>query len=144
MCVALAKWGLAIALHFITPRTLYTLLAACLLETKLIIVSDNKRVLSAIVLSFFPLIRPFRCQTPVIPILPNKLAGFLEAPVPFLIGLLREPPAECDLSDILVFNVANGSFHRRGLSPSTIPTLPVTKKLYTAVVRMVVVVLCSS
>ncbi len=38
-------------------------------------------------LSYVPLVRPFRLQSVVIPILPDKLLGFLEAPVPVMIGV---------------------------------------------------------
>lgn len=38
-------------------------------------------------LSYVPLVRPFRLQSVVIPILPDKLLAFLEAPVPVLIGV---------------------------------------------------------
>ena len=42
-------------------------------------------------LSVIPIMRPFVWQGLFIPILPHVLADYLEAPVPFVVGIQRQP-----------------------------------------------------
>lgn len=53
----------------------------------------NIGLLSTCVLSLIPLLRPFSWHSFLMPVLPHKLLGFLEAPVPFIIGVqVSHPP----------------------------------------------------
>ena len=44
-------------------------------------------VLSASVLSVIPLIRPYQWQSLLMPVLPNDMLEFLDAPVPYVVGI---------------------------------------------------------
>jgi hypothetical protein len=83
----LSEYCLPILFHVLSEANILWILSAILLEKKIVFVSNNLRVLSSCVLSYVPLVRPFRLQSVVIPILPDKLLAFLEAPVPVLIGV---------------------------------------------------------
>ncbi|KAF9610657.1 hypothetical protein IFM89_023913 [Coptis chinensis] len=48
-------------------------------------------LLSAIVLSLVPLIRPFEWQSLLLPVLPKKMLDFLDAPVPFIVKICHLP-----------------------------------------------------
>jgi len=65
-----------------------------LLEKQIIFVSENLGFLSAVVLSFLPILRPYIFQGPFIPMLPKHMFEYLEAPVPFIIGIAALPEDE--------------------------------------------------
>jgi hypothetical protein len=48
--------------------------------------------LCACVLSLVPLLRPFVWQSLLLPVTPTSMYGFLEAPVPFVLGLQYKTP----------------------------------------------------
>mmetsp|Transcript_28428 Transcript_28428/g.71405 ORF Transcript_28428/g.71405 Transcript_28428/m.71405 type:complete len:585 (+) Transcript_28428:128-1882(+) len=99
-----AEWGLATLLTTIPKKDFYTIFTAVLLERKLIILCKSVHVLSAIILSFIPLLRPFKYQSVLIPVLPSNMLNFLDAPVPFTVGVpaLEEP---CAPPDAVVYDV---------------------------------------
>lgn len=66
--------------------------AGALLEKQLVMFCPNIGLLSACVLSLIPLLRPFSWHSLLMPVLPDKLLGFLEAPVPFIIGVQVSAP----------------------------------------------------
>ena len=61
--------------------------AGALLEKQVVMFCPNIGLLSTCVLSLIPLLRPFSWHSFLMPVLPDKLLGFLEAPVPFIIGV---------------------------------------------------------
>ena len=57
-------------------------------------------------LSIIPLLRPFVWQGPLIPILPLSLIEYLQAPVPFIVGILKLPEdIEKDLANAFILRV---------------------------------------
>jgi len=113
-----AEWGLPLLLWSLSFETLLSVLSAIMLEKKIVLYSNNLRLLSAMVLSLTPLIRPFVYQSVIIPLLPRTMSSMLEAPVPFLIGLTSLPS---DLAnDVLVLDVQNKKF----ISPDPVPLFP--------------------
>ena len=73
-------------------RVLLQLLAAVLLEYKVVLVARHYRLLSTAVLGLVPLLRPFEYPSSVVPILPTGLLPYLAAPVPLLVGCTEPPP----------------------------------------------------
>ena len=55
----------------------------------MVVFCPNIGILSAVVLSLVPLMRPFAWQSLLLPILPvqDKMLDLLEAPVPFILGV---------------------------------------------------------
>ena len=55
----------------------------------MVVFCPNIGILSAVVLSLIPLMRPFAWQSLLLPILPcqDKMLDLLEAPVPFILGV---------------------------------------------------------
>lgn len=115
----LGEWGVPIALQALGHKLFFVLLGAVLLERKIVFVSPDLRILSALVLSWLPLIRPFNYQSVLIPILPNTMFSFLEAPVPFIVGVVEES-AEIPTKDVIVVDVQK----RTITAPTPIPTIP--------------------
>ena len=73
-------------------RVLLQVLAAVLLEYKVVVVARHYRLLSTAVLGLVPLLRPFEYPSSVVPILPTSLLPYLDAPVPLLVGCTEPPP----------------------------------------------------
>ncbi|KAF5741809.1 hypothetical protein HS088_TW10G00815 [Tripterygium wilfordii] len=65
----------------------FALLAGVLLEKQVVVVCPNLGFLSATVLSVVSMIRPFQWQSILLPILPGRMLDFLDAPVPFIVGI---------------------------------------------------------
>lgn len=83
----IAEWGISALFRLLSLENILTIFEALMLEKQLIITCSNPGLLSAITLSFLPIFRPYVFQGPFIPILPTHLHDYLEAPVPFVIGL---------------------------------------------------------
>ncbi|KAL6052934.1 DENN (AEX3) domain containing protein [Balamuthia mandrillaris] len=113
----LAEWGLPLTFHLLSTDTLLALITACLLERKVIVHSDNLRFLSAVILAVSPLIRPFVYQSVMIPLLPQTLWEFVEAPVPYILGITEAlPPDRCP-KDAIVFDLNNDKITARDMPP---------------------------
>ncbi|KAJ6799833.1 uncharacterized protein M6B38_204515 [Iris pallida] len=82
--LALSVWTVATACRSLSLESVLTLIVGALLEKQMVVVCPNLGVLSAIVLSLIPLIRPFEWQSLFFPVLPRKMLDLLDAPVPFI------------------------------------------------------------
>ncbi|KAM3373771.1 hypothetical protein P3S68_012485 [Capsicum galapagoense] len=87
----LSIWTTATICRSLSIETILALITGVLLEKQVVIVCPNLGVLSAVVLSLIPIIRPFQWQSLFLPILPGKMLDFLDAPVPFVVGLQHKP-----------------------------------------------------
>ncbi|KAE8667085.1 DENN domain-containing protein isoform 2 [Hibiscus syriacus] len=61
-----------------------TIFSGSLLEKQIVVVCSNLGILSAIVLSIVPLICPYQWQSLLMPVLPDDMLDFLDAPVPYM------------------------------------------------------------
>ncbi|XP_050365548.1 uncharacterized protein LOC126784096 [Argentina anserina] len=104
--LSLSLWTTATICRVLSVESILALLAGVLLEKQVIVVCPNLGVLSATVLSLIPMIRPFQWQSLMLPVLPGKMLDFLDAPVPFIIGI-EQVPADLKkkTSDPVVINV---------------------------------------
>lgn len=106
-------------------QTLVALLAALLLERRIIFVSKSLQTLSDCCNAAMSLIYPLEWQHVFIPILPRRLMDFLSSPTPYIIGVLKSeidqiiPPKEysgsiysamplLDLDEVFVLDVDTG------------------------------------
>ncbi|KAJ0090041.1 hypothetical protein Patl1_13571 [Pistacia atlantica] len=84
---ALSTWTVACLCGSLRLENVLTMFAAALLEKQIIVVCSNLGILSASVLSIIPLIRPYQWQSLLMPVLPNDMLDFLDAPVPYIVGV---------------------------------------------------------
>ncbi|RZC85956.1 hypothetical protein C5167_026622 [Papaver somniferum] len=84
---ALSIWAVACICGSLRLDNVLTMFAAALLEKQIVVVCSNLGILSALVLSIIPLIQPFRWQSLLMPVLPNDMLDFLDAPVPYIVGV---------------------------------------------------------
>ncbi|XVF32307.1 hypothetical protein REPUB_Repub17cG0070800 [Reevesia pubescens] len=89
--LALSVWTTATICRVLSLDSILAVVAGVLLEKQVVVVCPNLGVLSAVVLSLVPLIRPFQWQSLLLPVLPMRMLDFLDAPVPFLVGVQHKP-----------------------------------------------------
>jgi hypothetical protein len=87
----LSQWCLPTLFSCVPPDCLVWLLSLLLAECKLIVIGNECGLISCVVLGLLTLLKPFDWISPVIPLLPNKLSEFTEAPVPIMVGMVSDP-----------------------------------------------------
>ncbi|RYQ78848.1 hypothetical protein Ahy_Scaffold9g108597 isoform A [Arachis hypogaea] len=102
-----------------------TFFAGVLLEKQIVVVCSNLGVLSASVLSVIPLIRPYQWQSLLMPVLPNDMLEFLDAPVPYVVGIKNKTSEiQSKLTNVILVDA-----NRNQVKSPTIPQLPRQKEL---------------
>lgn len=83
-----------------------------LLERKVFLVSQSKTILTNTCMALTSLLFPFQWIHVLIPILPEKLKVFTDAPVPLLIGICYKLDLSDFPADSIVFNIDKSSFEK--------------------------------
>uniref|UniRef100_A0A0D9VPH5 UDENN domain-containing protein n=1 Tax=Leersia perrieri TaxID=77586 RepID=A0A0D9VPH5_9ORYZ len=123
--IALSIWTTATICRALSLESVLELFAGVLLEKQIVVICPNLGILSAIVLSVIPMIRPFQWQSLLLPVLPRKLVDFLDAPVPFIAGVQHKPPdIKMKASSIVRINVDKDQ-----VKACSLPQLPRFKEL---------------
>ncbi|KAK8547275.1 hypothetical protein V6N13_097989 [Hibiscus sabdariffa] len=103
-----------------------TIFAAALLEKQIVVVCSNLGILSAIVLSIVPLIRPYQWQSLLMPVLPDDMLEFLDAPVPYIVGVKNKTSeVQSKLANVILVDA-----NKNQIKASTIPQLPQHRELF--------------
>ncbi|KAK3159256.1 hypothetical protein QOZ80_2AG0147870 [Eleusine coracana subsp. coracana] len=125
---ALSIWAVASICGCLRLEHVMTLFAAALLEKQIVIVCSNLGMLSASVLSIVPLIRPYQWQSLLMPVLPADMMDFLDAPVPYIVGVQNKT------SDVLnrLANAVVIDANRNQIKSASVPQLPQQKELLSA------------
>lgn len=84
----LAEWTTAALFSTLPAPVVLQVLSLLLLEKSLIVCGSDMGLVSAIGSAFTQLLRPFSWQGCFVPILPNCALEVLEAPVPFIMGVV--------------------------------------------------------
>ncbi|KAL3517750.1 hypothetical protein ACH5RR_020339 [Cinchona calisaya] len=122
---ALSMWTTATICRILSLENILALLTGVLLEKQVVVVCPNLGVLSAVVLSLIPIIRPFQWQSLFLPILPDKMLDFLDAPVPFIVGVQHKPAnLKTRTSSLVHVNVVKDQ-----VKMCNLPVLPQRKEL---------------
>ncbi|PPD95858.1 hypothetical protein GOBAR_DD07116 [Gossypium barbadense] len=152
------------------PSEILAVIAGVLLEKQVVVVCPNLGVLSAVVLSLIPIIRPFQWQSLLLPVifhipaalslkvdrylcgcsivsiktnscdplflifvkfsctqvLPMRMLDFLDAPVPFLVGVQDKP---ADLKMKSTSNLVQVNLPKKQVKTCYVPQLPQRKEL---------------
>lgn len=126
--LALSIWTTATICRVLSLESVLALLAGVLLEKQVVVVCPNLGVLSAMVLSLVPMILPFQWQSLMLPVLPGRMLEFLDAPVPFIVGLLNKPT---DMK-IKASNLVHVNVFKDQVKTCSMPALPRYKELASA------------
>ncbi|GAU19328.1 hypothetical protein TSUD_336140, partial [Trifolium subterraneum] len=105
--------------------SLMALVTGVLLEKQVVILCPNLGVLSAVVLSIIPMIRPFQWQSLLLPVLPANMIDFLDAPVPFIVGIQHKP----DDLNIKTANLVEVNVMKDQVKKCHLPRLPQQRDL---------------
>ncbi|XP_071701423.1 uncharacterized protein [Rutidosis leptorrhynchoides] len=125
---AMSVWAIACLCASLRLEHILTIFAGALLEKQIVFVCSNLGILSASVLSIIPLIRPYHWQSFLMPVLPNDMLDFLDAPVPFVVGVQYKTVEVQSKSANVIFVDAN----KNQVKSSSLPHLPRHKELYAA------------
>ncbi|KAK4761765.1 hypothetical protein SAY87_029649 [Trapa incisa] len=123
--VALSIWTISTTCRVLSLESVLALVAGALLEKQVVLSCTNLGVLSATVLSLIPIIRPFRWQSLFLPVLPGRMLDFLEAPVPFIVGI-QQKPADLKLK---TSNLVHVNVLKDQVKMCHLPTLPRYREL---------------
>ncbi|XP_042390447.1 uncharacterized protein LOC121985644 isoform X7 [Zingiber officinale] len=123
--LALSIWTTATICRALSLESILALLAGALLEKQVAVICPNLGMLSAIVLSIIPMIRPFQWHSLFLPILPRKMLDFVDAPVPYIVGLMHKPTdIQMKISNLVQINV-----YKDKVKSCSLPQLPRYKEL---------------
>ncbi|CAH8361179.1 unnamed protein product [Eruca vesicaria subsp. sativa] len=123
--MGLSMWTTATVCRILSLETIMSLVAGVLLEKQIVVICPNLGVLSAIVLSLVSMIRPFQWQSLLLPVLPGRMFDFLEAPVPFLVGIHSKPTDwKVKTSNLILVNIINNQ-----VKICNMPALPQRREL---------------
>lgn len=118
------------------PENCATLLHFVLLETKILLHSLRPAVLTGVAEAVVAMIFPFQWQCPYVPLCPLSLAGVLNAPCPFIVGVdsryfdISDPPQDVvciDLDTCMIYT----SDDKRSSSWKQLPKKPAKNLLST-------------
>ncbi|KAF1887577.1 hypothetical protein Lal_00040631 [Lupinus albus] len=122
---ALSIWVVACMCGTLRLENVLTFFAGVLLEKQIVVVCSNLGILSALVLSVIPLIRPYQWQSLLMPVLSNDMLEFLDAPVPFVVGIKNKTSeVQSKLTNFILVDA-----NRNQVKSPTIPQLPRQKEL---------------
>ncbi|XP_052199689.1 uncharacterized protein LOC127806434 isoform X2 [Diospyros lotus] len=125
---ALSVWAVACLCGSLRLENVLTLFAGALLEKQIVIISSNLGILSALVLSIIPLIRPYRWQSLLMPVLPNDMLDFLDAPVPYIVGVKNKTTeVQSKIMNVILIDTTKNQ-----VKSPTMPQLPQQKELYSS------------
>ncbi|XP_073132350.1 uncharacterized protein [Henckelia pumila] len=123
---SLSVWAVACLCGSLRLEHVLTLFAGALLEKQIVVVCSNLGILSAIVLSIIPLIRPYQWQSLLMPVLPNDMLDFLDAPVPYIVGVKNKTTeVQSKMTNVILVDA-----NRNQMKSPTIPQLPQQRELY--------------
>ncbi|KAJ8767455.1 hypothetical protein K2173_017499 [Erythroxylum novogranatense] len=124
--VALSTWAVACICGSLRLENVLTLFAGALLEKQIVVVCSNLGILSALVLSIIPLIRPYQWQSLLMPILPDDMLDFLDAPVPYIVGVKNKTSeVQSKLTNVILVDA-----NKNQVRSPNIPQLPKQKELF--------------
>ncbi|KAA8534780.1 hypothetical protein F0562_029778 [Nyssa sinensis] len=125
---ALSVWAVACICGSLRLENVLTLFAGALLEKQIVVVCSNLGILSASVLSIIPLIRPYQWQSLLVAVLPNDMLDFLDAPVPYIVGVKNKTTeVQSKLTNVILVDV-----NKNQVRSPTIPQLPQHKELFSS------------
>ncbi|KAK9819430.1 hypothetical protein WJX74_002869 [Apatococcus lobatus] len=127
----LRVWTVANLCRSLSLENILTLLTGALLERQMVVFCPNLGVLSVTTLALIPLLRPFAWQSLLLPILPASMLAFLEAPVPFILGVqykTGEVASRC--GDLIRVNV-----YKDKVKNASLPPLPNDRALVAALTK---------
>mmetsp|Transcript_39776 Transcript_39776/g.64500 ORF Transcript_39776/g.64500 Transcript_39776/m.64500 type:complete len:758 (+) Transcript_39776:39-2312(+) len=128
--IVVSRWTLSVVFGVLPLEHILRLMSAALLERQIVVISSNLSISSSVVLSVISLLRPFVWQSLLCPVLPLRMLDFLDAPVPFLVGLPEfDPRLISKLEEIFFFHVDRQQIHVPACDWD-LPSLPHLRRIF--------------
>ena len=90
--LTILRWGLPILLvHNVSIKIIYQIISCLAVEMRVIVVCEDLQLLSATILVATALLQPMVWAGPLITILPATMYEYIEAPVPYVLGVQEVP-----------------------------------------------------
>lgn len=125
---ALSVWTVACICGNLRLEHVMLMFAGALLEKQIVIVCSNLGFLSASVLSIIPLIRPYQWESLLMPVLPTEMLDFLDAPVPYIIGIKNKTAEiQSKLASVILIDA-----NKNQVKSPSMPQLPQHKELFSS------------
>lgn len=125
---ALSVWTVACLCGSLRLEHVLMIFSGALLEKQIVVASSNMGILSASVLSVVPLIRPYQWQSLLMPVLPNDMLDFLDAPVPYIVGIMNmTSEVQSKLMNAILVDA-----DKNQVRSTPIPCLPQHKELFSS------------
>ncbi|KAL4296186.1 hypothetical protein GQ457_12G022100 [Hibiscus cannabinus] len=122
---SLSTWAVACMCGSLRLEHVLMIIAGALLEKQIVVVCSNLGILSSIVLSIVPLIRPYQWQSLLMPVLPDDMLDFLDAPVPYIVGVKNKTSeVQSKLANVILVDA-----NKNQIKASRIPQLPQHREL---------------
>jgi hypothetical protein len=103
-CRLIADWVIPTMVRHVSLMNLLQLFTAAMLEQRVVVRSGNANALACVVMSLKPLVLPFILRGLFVPVLSGHLLDYLQAPVPFLMGVMEE----CGAGDWVLLDIDVG------------------------------------
>lgn len=124
----LVDFCLAALLKLVPLDHILILLAGILQEVQVVIVSRQVSIISAVVMGFIPLMRPYIWQGTFIPVVPLSLEECIHSPMPYIMGIQHVSQDSVEvLDDVLIWDADAADFLSR---PTNIIPLPYVQQLH--------------
>ncbi|CAJ2637647.1 unnamed protein product [Trifolium pratense] len=95
--------GCSVLMWYLRLEHVLKFFAGTLLEKQIVVVCSNLGILSASVLSVISLILPYQWQSLQMLVLPNGMLDFLDAPVPYIVGVRNKTSeVQSKLSNVIL------------------------------------------
>lgn len=105
---SLADWCVSATFRALSLDIVLAFYLSIMLEERIVLISKEPGILSAISLSLIPILRPLVWQGAFIPILPHFMIDCLDVPLPFVIGL-KQAPQDRSLKEFIVIDIDNNT-----------------------------------
>jgi hypothetical protein len=126
----LSDWCFPILFKSLSLENVMTFFSAILSEIQIIFICQDLGLVSSIVLSTIPLLKPFVWQGPLLPLLPSDLSDFLFSPVPLITGIRTLPDEflmDSAVNGYLMINLNDNTIR---YPKKKIPEIPQKAKLF--------------
>jgi len=102
------EWALAQFLLDIGPDSLVLCLKLMLLERSVLVLGENLQHVSMFACGLIELLRPFEWASAFMPVLPQRMLDFINAPVPFIAGVAARNVSEIENDSRVLEAMENG------------------------------------
>ena len=117
-CLQLPNYPFHLLLSRLRPENIIDVLHCLLLEMRVVLVTKETQDLGPVAQALLDLLMPFQWKHVFVPFLPSSLLAYLDAPVPFLMGL--EKGSQLDADEYAIVDLDTGTVS----VPFQLPSLP--------------------